>query len=384
MKAFLHSLMLLLFMISIANAQEKDQATSDQLVEYYQAQRYNDALNYLRSAHPEPVTDMKVLSSMAYTSQMAGRLADAETYYLRIYESDTTNTRVLFSLGNINMRKGNNLKAKGYFTKLLQKDSTNFIVFKDMAQISLDDGDSKITMGFLGKANKLQPTDADVAGQLSGFYIEAKKFAQAEGVLNAAITADPENIYLIQSLVKLEYAQHKWNEVVTNGEALFQLGDNSAYIRNKVGEAYYYLKNYNCGIETLSAIQSVFQTEGTFYFIASCYKELKNQVKAIEYFNKAIDAGISPNINNYYSEIADSYSTLKKDKKALLAYQKALQFEEKPLTIYAVASLYDGALKDRKNALKYYRKYLSAKPPEIQRGYVIYAQSRITALNSRR
>ena len=379
MKRLLFSTLLFMLFYNVINAQDK--SANEQLVEYYQTQRYADALEFLKSTYHEPINDQKVLSSMAYTSQMAGLLADAETYYQRVYELDTANYRVLFSLGNLNLRKGNNLKAKGYFLRLLQTDSSNFVVYKDMAQISIDAGDTVKIFTYLEKANKLQPTDADVAGELSGFYIGAKKYAQAENVLNIAIAADPQNIFLVQSLVKLEYAQHKWKDVIANGEMLFQAGDNSAYIKNKVGEAYYFTKQYGCGIETLSSIQSLYQTEGTYYFIASCYKGLKNQARAIEYFNRAIEAGLSPNISNYYSEIADSYTAINRNKSALQAYQKSLQFEENPMTYYMIAGLYDNSLKNKKSALKYYRKYVASKPPEKQKSYIEYSKSRIEALS---
>ncbi|MFB9841548.1 tetratricopeptide repeat protein [Mucilaginibacter ginsenosidivorans] len=373
----LSTLLLILFM----NTRAQDKPVDEQLVDYYQTQRYADALELLKSTYHEPVTDQKVLSSMAYASQMAGLLADAETYYQRVYDLDSANYRVLFSLGNLNLRKGNNQKAKGYFLRLLQKDSSNFILYKDLAQISIDESDSVKIMTCLEKANQLQPKDADVAGQLSGFYIGAKKYPAAEKVLDTAINADPQNIFLLQSLVKLEYAQRKWKDVIATGESLFQAGDNSPYVQNKVGEAYYFNKQYVCGIETLSAIQGIYKTEGTFYFIASCYKGLKDQAKAIEFFNRAIEAGLSPNISSYYDEIADSYTTLKKNRSALQAYQKSLQFEESPLTYYLIAGLYDTGLKNKKSALRYYRKYIASKPPEKQKKYVDYSKSRIEALS---
>lgn len=361
--------------------QPQEKAISEQLIEYYQNQRFNDAVNLLKNNYPEPVTDTKILSSMAYASQMAGMLGDAEKYYSRIYELDSSNYHVLFNLGNVNLLRGNELRAKGYFTDLLKKDSSSFVVYKDMAQISVDEGNNEMTIRYLEKANNLQPTNADVASELSGFYLEGKKYDQAEKVLYTAIQADQENIFLIESLVKLEYAEHKWKDMIGKGELLLTLGDHSPFVLNKLGEAYYYNQNYPCSIETFSAIRGNYQTESTFYYVAQCYKQMNNQTKAIEYFNKAIEAGLSPNIDNYYSEIGDSYSNLKKDKKALGAYQKSLQFNEKPLTYYLMAGLYDNDLKDGRKALTYYRKYIASKPPGKQQKYIVYAKSRITALS---
>ncbi|MBS1500951.1 MAG: hypothetical protein JST32_02730 [Bacteroidetes bacterium] len=360
--------------------QPQEKAINEQLIEYYQTQRFKDAVDLLKSSYPEPVTDPKILASMAYASQMSGKLADAEKYYGRIYELDSSNYHVLFNLGNINLLRGNELRAKGYFADLLKKDSTNFATYKDMATISADEENKEAAICYLEKANTLQPTNADVASQLSGYYIEAKKYNQAEKILNKAIEADHQNIYLTESLVKLEYAELKFKDIITNGELLLALGDHSVLVLNKLGEAYYFTHNYQCSIETFSAIPANYQTEGTFYYIAECYKQENNQAKAIEYFNKAIEASLSPNIDNYYSEIADSYTDLKNGKKALKAYQKSLQFGEKAMTYYLMASLYDNNLKNGKMALLYYKKYIAAKPPEKQQKYVAYAKSRIDQL----
>ncbi|HWD89408.1 MAG TPA: tetratricopeptide repeat protein [Mucilaginibacter sp.] len=360
--------------------QPQEKTINEQLVEFYQNQRFADAVALLKSNYPEPIADTKVLASMAYASQMSGKLADAEKYYSRIYELDSSNYHVLFNLGNVNLLRGNELKAKGYFTDLLKKDSSSFAAYKDMAAISTDQNNSSLTMYYLEKANTLQPTDADVASELSGFYTDAKKYNLAENVINKALEADRQNLYLLQSLVKLQYAEHKFNDVITNGELLLTLGDQSAYILNKLGEAYFSIKDYDCSIETFSAIPATYQTEGTFYYMAECYKMLNNQPKAIEYFNRAIEAGLSANIDSYYSEIADSYTDLKKDKKAIGAYQKSLQFSEKPITYYLMANLYDSDLKNCKMAVVYYKKFIAAKPAANQQKYVVYAKSRIEAL----
>lgn len=360
--------------------QPQEKSINEQLVEFYQNQRFTDAVALLKSNYPEPIIDGKVLASMAYASQMSGKLADAEKYYSRIYELDSSNYHVLFNLGNVNLLRGNELKAKGYFTNLLKKDSSNFVVYKDMATISTDESNNQLTVYYLEKANNLQPTNADVASELSAFYIEDKRYDEAEKALNKAIQADQENIYLIEGMVRLEYAEHKFKDIITNAEQLLTLGDHSVFVLNKLGEAYYYSLNYQCSIETFSAIPANYQTEGTFYYIAECYKQMNNQVKAIEYFNKSIEAGLSPNIDSYYSEIADSYTDLKKDKKALGAYQKSLQFNEKAMTYYLMAGLYDSNLKNGKQALVYYKKYIAAKPPEKQQKYIVYAKSRIQAL----
>jgi tetratricopeptide (TPR) repeat protein len=369
---------LIIAMTTITFAQQVDNAL---LLDYYQSQKYSEAADYLKRAYAEPVTDLKVLSQLAYTSQMAGKLVDAEGYYQRILEKDSTITSVLYNLASINSRKGNSAKAVNYYKKIIQKDSTNFYVYKALANLSQG---NTANMGpyvyYLQKANKLNAEDADVASDLSDFYVGLKQYAQAEKVLSAAIAIDPENNVLLQSLMKLTSGQGKHFETIKAGEKLMLLGDRSYFTLDRLGEAYYYTKNFPCGIETFAQLDQNLQNERTYYFVAQCFKSMKEHTKAIKYFQSAIDDGISKSIDAYYTEIADSYETLKKPKNALANYQKALQFDEKPMTFYTLASLFD-KMEDKKSAVKYYKKYLAAKPPVQQQSYVKWTKDRINVLS---
>jgi len=51
-----------------------------------------------------------------------------------------------------------------------------------------------------------------------------------------------------------------------------------------------------------------------------------------------------------------------------------------PLTYYAIANLYDTELKNKALALRYYKKYISSKPPEEQLSYMAYSKRRIREL----
>jgi tetratricopeptide (TPR) repeat protein len=376
---FISSLLILL--IAYTSAAQTRKTDDALLLEYYQGQRFADALTYLKSVYQEPINDNKELSRLAYTAAMAGRLPDAEGFYQRVYNKDTTDQTALYNIAGINQRRGNTAKAETYYKKYVLKDSTNFSVYKQLAQISIGKADIIGQLYYLQKANKLNPTEFDVASDLSDRYVQFKQLPQAEKVLSLAIIADPENVVLLQSLLKLYAAQKKLPEIIKTGEQLLQLGDQTTSTITKLGIAYYESKNYLCGIETLLALPELLQTEITTYYTAACYKQLKDHKNAIFYFNKAVTLSISPSTDVYYSEMADSYETTGQFKKALAAYQKALQFGEKPLTYYYLANLYDFKLKDKKSALKYFKKFIAAKPDEQQKTYLAYSKSRIDALS---
>ncbi|GGG99685.1 tetratricopeptide repeat protein [Mucilaginibacter phyllosphaerae] len=352
------------------------------LLDYYQNQRFADAADYLKRNYPEPVNSTKALGQLAYTSNMAGRLADAEAYYQRIYSIDSTNTPVLYSLGSLNLRRGNNSKAELYYKRILERDTTNFMVYKQMATISNDKANFDDEIYYLQKANHINPAEPDVAADLSDIYVSLKLNDQAEKVLNLAIIADRQNIVLLNSLMKLQYAQKKWPETISNCLKLLDFGDHSGLVLTKLGIAYYNTKNYDCSLSAFIDIDAMAQNETSYYYTALAYKALKDQNMAIFYLQKTIKEAISPNTASYYGEIADSNEKLKRYQKAATAYQKSLQFDQTPVIYYALATLYDTSLNNRRSAVLYYKKYLAVKPPaDKQKNYINYAKSRLTVLN---
>jgi tetratricopeptide (TPR) repeat protein len=380
----MRNILILSFLICLfktAIGQQLPAANDALLLDYYQNQRFAEAADLLKKTYPEPVTDVKVLSKLAYTSQMAGKLPDAEGYYQRMYNIDSTNNAVLYSLGAINLRRGNNVKAEKYYKILSQKDTTSFLVFKQLGKIAMDKSDFIAMVNYLEKANRINPAEADVASDLSDMYVSLKKIDLADKVLNAAINQDPDNIVLLQSLLKLTSAENKYAEEKATCLKLIALGAQSSYVLTKLESAYYNLKEYACSAETFANIPQVNQSETSYYIAALAYKALKDQSSAIENLAKAIEAGISPNISDYYAEMADSYDIKKRYKAAISAYQKALQFEEKPILYYLMATMYDGSLKNKKLAIKYYKKFAGSKITAKQQKYVAYAQARVNELS---
>ncbi|MFD2147239.1 tetratricopeptide repeat protein [Mucilaginibacter antarcticus] len=281
MKSAFITLIIIAITATFCRAQQTRQTDDALLLEYYQSQRYAEALTYLKSTYAEPVADSKELSRLAYSANMARLLPEAEGYYQRIYDKDSSNVSVLFNLANINQRRGNNPKAEVYFKKLVALDTLNFNGHNRLGQINKIKGEFKIAAYYFEKANKVNPADADVATDLSDVYIALNEPLKADKVLNVAIEADPENITLQQALLRLNYIESKWKQTVKTGEQLLLLGDSTTSTLSKLGIGYFYAKNYNCGIAMLQAIPETDQSELSAYYIAACYKLLKDPKKPL-------------------------------------------------------------------------------------------------------
>ncbi len=363
-------------------AQQTQKADDALLLDYYQNQHFAEAADYLKKIYPEPVTDVKILSSLAYASSMAGKLPEADGYYQRIYAADTTNTAILFNLGGINARRGNNIKALGFYKKILLKDSTNFNVYKQMATLSQNTGSVLDALNYLVKANKINPVEPDVAYDLTSFYINLKLYKKADTVVTTALQADTANMLLLLGKGQINYSLEKYPETIAVCNKLIQSGDQTSIVISMLGTSYFNLKGYTNCINTFKLLEvSKTASETSYYYTAMSYKALGDLPTAVIYFDKAIKEAISGNVNSYYGEMAGAYDKLHQVKKAINAYQKSLQYGVMPLTYYALANLYDTELKNKTLALRYYKKYVSSIPPEGQRSYVTYSKGRVKELS---
>ncbi len=373
----------LLAFIAVTTFAQQQKANDELLLDYYQNQRFTEALDYLKNTYPEPVTDLKILSSLAYTSQMAGKLADADAYYQRIYEKDSTSIALLFSLGNINVRRGNHAKALIYYKKILLRDSTNFNVYKQLATLWQNMGNFPSTITYLQKANVLNPVDPDVASDLAAIYINLKVYLRAaDTVVIKALAADTANLLLLRDKAIISYRLEKFPQTISICAKLLQQGQGASDVINMLGVSNFMIKNYQDCITAFQIMENnKTATETSYYHMAMSYKALEDQEKAILYFNKAIKEAISSNVDSYYSEMGDSYEKIHRLKNAVNAYQKSLLYNTQPvITYYVLANLYDSELKNKAGAVKYYKKYIKTGPPEKQKNYITYAKKRLKEL----
>lgn len=376
---FFLSIFIFLLLVDLTAHAQQSTINDALLIDMYQNQRFAEAADYLKKSCPEPVTDLKILSRFAYANRMAGKLPEAESYYLRIYNQDSSSVPVLLSLAGIQIKRENDTKALFYYEKAIHIDTANFMVYKQLGRLYLEKPDTSAALKTLQKANNLQPQEADVAADLSLLLINMEKNKEAELVLNRALAADSTNLLLLRCLAKMYYTNDQFKETVKTCEKIKELGDSSGQVLNMLATSYFKIKIYDCAIENFALLQT--QTERTLYLTAMSYKALEKYKMAADYFDKTLKEAISPYTNIYYDEKGAASEKLKEFKSAAEAYEKELFFKDKDIIYYMLASLYDRDLNDKKSAVKYYKKYLQAKPSAKQQVYIAYTQSRINELS---
>lgn len=365
----------------IAAAQTAPAADQEKLLEFYQTQRYAEAAAYLQTIYGTELSSAKELTQIAYTNMMAGNLVPAEKYYLKLYEMQPKSLPVLFNLASISQRRGNTSKSKQYYQEIIKIDSTNFNVYRLLASMyTFPLAPEKLY--YLKKANTINPTNADVAFDLASSLNLDKKNDSAYVVLEPALAVDSNNMMLLKAKLPICLALKKLDEALLTGEKLFSYGDSSTYVLLTMGRTYFTAKRYQKALNMFKLIESSQQqNESSLYYMAMCYRELKDYPNSERYMKQTIKEGISQYTSVYYKTLGEIYEKKEQVKNANQSYTKSLEFENNGEVYYNLALLNDGPLANKKLAVKYYKQFLQNKPdPEKYKEVIVYVQDRIKVL----
>lgn len=370
---------LLCFLAFFSKAQTA-QLDKEKLFDFYQSQRYAEAASYLKSLYSDDISDLKILSQMAYSYMMSANLPEAEKIYEQINQLQPNTIGTLFNLANINMRRGVRTKTVAYLKQILALDSNNFNAYKQLANY-LDSPVLKLK--YLERANRINPAEGDVAYDLADLYKTEKEYEKGYNVLQKAISADTGNFILQEALLPLAIQLKKYKEVISIGEKLLSNEASPNVIRD-VGKAYFFLKDYEKCIFYYKIMEKLnAQNENILYFMTLSYRELKKYDLAIAYAKKTIDEAISPNTAFYHNTLGNLYENKNQLTNAMSAFKRGLTFGNEKDILYSIAVLYDTKLNQPANALNYYKQYLKSKElKEIDKAQVDYAKQRVELLSA--
>lgn len=365
-------------------AQIVSKIDQEKLLDLYQAQRYTEAADYLKSVYSVTTEVPKEISQLAYANMMAGNLPVAEKYYLKLHSDHPNNLPVLFNLANISHRRGDDARSKSFYLEIVKIDSTNFNVYKQLAALVIaPTAPEKID--FLTKANALNPVHPDVAFDLSYSLNLINKNEQAYTVIQTALAADTSNMILLKAKMPVCIALSKIEETIKTGNQLMTLGDSSGYVLNNLGKAYFIKKEYLKALGMFKAIEKLQQkSEVILYYTALCYRELNDYPNSIESMKLAIKEGISSNTDKYYKILGETYEANSMLKNANDSYLKSLTFENDGGVFYNLGLINDFKIARKQTAVKYYKLYLASKPDPVKYKEVIeYVKLRITAIKAK-
>ena len=382
MKLLRHLILVLLFNWSMMAFGQQDSMPDlrqqlNQATELMNAFQFDKAQELLSECYIREPNNILYLNKIAYCNLQLGRYRDAKIFYKETLKLDSINTTALSSLGNIYERENNYKEAQQYYQQLIEIDSTNSYYFKRNGFMALRLNKVLGAIGFFLKAHELNESDIEVIDQLCSIYLALEELDYADQMLRKGLNLDPNNLKLIYNKARLHQKKKEHATVVETIERAMVQGDTSNYYQMMLGVAYLHIDSLDQAVFHLEEIiKREKDSEHTHHYLALAYRQKGEEDKSVVHLEKAIEKAISPKITVYHGDMASISEEQGHYKTAIKHFEAAHRYSGEDIYLFHLARNHDLYYKDKKMALRLYKKYLNSKDDK----YRAYTEERITQL----
>lgn len=329
---------------------------ANQLIENYQ---FDKALEPLTNCYHYASYRVDYLLKIAYCHQQLGRYQDAKIYYNEVLKQDSTHVRALIAHADIATREANYARAQIYYEALIRLDSTNSYYYKQAAYTALRRNAVIPAVRQFLEARRLNPEDLEVIDQLADIYIALDDLASAENVVEKGLHQDQKNIKLLRNKARIHQKKQENEAVVETVNRIMEQGDTTDYYQMILGVAYLKLDSLDQGIFHLTQIEKREKADDRiFHYLGLAYFEKEELEKAREYFELAIEAGISQKMYAYHGDLALLFDKQHQLRPAIQHYKQSLEYRNNNEYLFHLAHASDRYYKDKRIAFDLYQQYL--------------------------
>ncbi len=348
-------------------------------IDYLGAFQYQKALDHIYECHRTEPDNLDYLTKLAWCYQQLGNLSESKIYYRELLKKSPDNVGALSNLGLIYEKELNHLKAKSYYRQLLEIDTANSYYYRINAYNALKTEEPLTSIVYFNKAHALTPKDRVVVDELAKLYYQLDAFDYAMSFTEKGLAQSPDNLRLLYTDARIHSKVDSFSRVIESLEHALSLGDTVPYYQTMLSVAYIHSDSLDQAAFHLNKLIDVGKSsEHTHHYLSIIYDKKGEPELSMHHLEEAITKGISPKVSMYYAELAAHYEDLKDYKKAIALYEEAYTHSENDVYLFHQARNTDLYYKDKKMALRLYKKYLSSRHGK----YREYSESRVRELKS--
>ena len=351
------------------------QSPEDPAKTKYSEGSYEEALLLAQQCIGEDSTYIPCLSILANAARNLGDQAQAKKYYHEIEKIDTNNVDAYIHLASIYEQQQHIPKAIKYYSILNEKLPDNAIYFRKNAKLFRQVNDLPMAFRLYAEAYRINSRDILALRGLAELCVANDQMSMADSLVQMGLEIDAENISLYLLLARSKYKQKQYDSVTFVLEDVQRHVDLDSYFNKLLGYSYLQIDSVDQAIQKLSmALVSDKQPEKLHYYLASAFEKKEEYEGALEHYTKAVQFGISPDLDLYHRNTARMAYQNKNMKKAIEHYKDAYKYGKDPLILYHLATISDQYYKDKSIAINYYKRYLKSAHSHAE--FREYAQKR--------
>ena len=263
--------------------------------------------------------------------------------------------------------ESNYKQAIGHLLERTKTDSLNFFYLKHLAE-NYDNANNPVkAVETYDRLISINPNDLISYLKKARIEIQMQEFKGAMATCDTALKVDPLN----KKLIKLKgVAGFNMKDYKTSQDCFISLlsqGDSSKFVMKHLGISEFQNQAFTYALEhLLNAYELDSNDFDVCYMLGRCYLNTMHPETGLFYFNR-VDTIIHPKpelLSSLYVDRQSIYSSIGKYDSALYCYQIAYSYQAKPEYLFFMGSLCQHKLKDKKQALAYYEKFIQALPPQ--------------------
>jgi len=327
---------------------------------YKNISKYAEAVKILEELFKQNM-DNAIVYELADCYQLSGNYAKAKTYYFMALQSAPANRFARLNYVNILYKLKDFRHTIGECKAILKSDSLAVLypILGD-SYLQLPKMDSAIY--YYKKAMDVNPDDYNSLAKLAKIYMQTEKYDLLVSSTNKYIQRDSTN-QQVNQFNGIGYCMTgNFDKAIYQLGKLNQYGDSSLLTNFYLGASYMALDDYDSAYKPL---QTAYNTDSTssktcFYYGKSAlkYGDTRN---AIRILNRGLSI-ITPSdsvLYNFHYNMAEGYLQIQNGTDALKHYQLAYKCNpNSKIIFYKIALLYDWTLKNKAEALNYYRQFM--------------------------
>ena len=367
-------------MMSPLHGQEDNDSLYIKGQEYLQQYQFQKALDYFFECQRNDPFNIEYLSKVGFCYYQLGNLNEAATYFEEVLKQDSFHISTLNFLSTISEQLLDYARALDHVESLISIDTTNGYYYRQAGKLNHLLGNKEAALFNYHHSIQLNPSDEIALIAFTDLLSGSGYLQQADSLLEAAIRKSRKpSFQLLYKSAKINYRLRTYDEVVLRIEDALEMGDTNMTYLPLLPFSHSQLERCDEAIPWLEYyVDRKEPNEQVHYFLGFCYHKMDSLEKSVDHYEKAIEAGISPNVGVYYQHLGDIQANQNKHRQALKYYDLALSYgNEDPVIFFHMAVAFDHLQKkDKKRPLELYKKYL-AKAKSKDEEFHTYAKKRV-------
>lgn len=349
-------LLSLCLLLSFAAQAQKEPVNSTQIAQWLQQGAWDEIIN---AAHATEHPDSFLIQSAGYASYQSGDRTAALSYFNQLLAIDSNNQQALYNTAIIAKGDEHCDEAVPLLEKLCRKVPTIAQYHVLLADCYSTTDKRPLAIAQLQAARDLAPASLTIANKLANAFMRQKTWDSAEHTLAQVMKAHPRDPMLIGTAINLAYTRKDYEQASAWTDSLIQTHKLKHELLLIGLYADVASRNQEHTILLGDLLMSLGQeTEDVLYYTANAHKELRHWHTADSLLQRCVSKVIKPNLEAYYTELADIAAATKDWTKSMAYYDTAYYLFRHPYTLYLKGLALQRAGR-KGEARQAYKKYLS-------------------------